>query len=160
MHSLVDQFRTLLRKSSNEKGETLRVQMNQLIEMLLRNGIQIIGLDTQGSIRLFYTFSSLTGLMYLYELYSTNQLVNTIESLFTLLLDDDRSISLHSLEWNLSDYTICVQCFYLSMKLNIMAGMYESMQPSDDDIRPSSTSLHFDRFPHELIEIMLIKAAS
>jgi len=159
---VVDQLTVLLRDTPDEQIEGLVDEARQRINRLRENEASMLIADIGHSIGLFYFTTSLRGLQYLREMYSSEQLKSMMRELFILLLKtDDAVVDLYvdTLRWDLSNYTDCLQQLFALNNLQILSDVYEMSKQNQqlvavcDDVR----SLPIDQFPYELFEMILVR---
>ena len=163
---IVDQLTALLLETPVERIDELYREARQRINQLLGNDVAILTAETGHSIGLFYFTTSIRGMQYLHEIYSSEQLKSMMQELFTLLLknyetdDASRDLRVVTLRWNPSNYIDCLQQLFTFTNLPILSHVYkiakrnQQLAPKCDDVR----SLPIDQLPFELFEMILVKA--
>jgi hypothetical protein len=155
---VVKQIKRLLNKCSVERLKELFSQVVSVGE-----GVQLIDVDEVSSIGLYYWCTSLMGLLYLTELYTSGQLQVTLNRAFAALLGVSQSLTIDSLSWDRSEFFKCNRHMYDSMGMSIFSGIYllaHRRFVNDTSFSTSHAPFLIEQLPHELKEIFVIKSAA
>ena len=115
------------------------------------------------SIRLYLLCATLEGLFYLEEMYSSGELKVFLGSLFCILLNNKRCVSVRTFVWERFNYMECTQHLCSLSGLGLYEEMYKLSQCVIDvraDSMSKYQSMRVDLLPNELFEMLLIKAAN
>jgi hypothetical protein len=126
---IVDRFMALLADSLNSRSdevrETVYKEVVERINELKNRDVQTIAAMKQNSIGLFFMCHSLKGLQHLYDLYSSGQLKQVAQRIFTVLLDDDKPVVVDNLNWDMRNFTNCMHDFCAAVNLKVFSELYE-----------------------------------
>jgi hypothetical protein len=155
---IVERFMAVLGNVPSVERENYYAQVTRHMSELRSRGIDLIAANTQHSIGLFYLCRSLDALQHLYDLFTSGELKQTVERIFTLLLNE-KSVVVDNLNWDSQDYVNGLQDFYAAMNLKTFSELYELAKC----VRLESTaramrSLRVDQLPSELLQLILNKA--
>jgi hypothetical protein len=84
---IVERFMAVLGNVPNEEMENYYAQVTRRVNELRSRGIDLIAVNTQHSIGLFYLCRSLDALQHLYDLFASGELKQILERIFTVLLN-------------------------------------------------------------------------
>ena len=161
---IVDQIMTRLRDTPDERFVELVEKARQRFNQLHENDVAMDMAEIGHSIWLFYFATSLRGLQYLHEIYSNDWLKYVMQEIFIdiLLKTADAAVDFRvdSLEWDLSNYTDCLQQLYSLTNLPILAHVYGMAKHNHALVFKGNDVLllPIDILPFELIEIILVQA--
>jgi hypothetical protein len=156
---IVERFMAVLSKNLNIDREIRYDEVTQLVNDLRSRGIDLIAVNTQHSIGLFYLCRSLDALQRLYDSFTCGEMKQIIERIFTVLLNDGKSVVVDSLHWDMKDYIDCTQDFYAAFNLKTLSELLELAKCARLESTASSVcSLHVDKLPSELLQLILNKA--
>jgi hypothetical protein len=131
--------------------------IGRLIE--LKSDVHLIAAKKQNSIGLFYLCRSFTGLQHLYDLLSSGELKQIIEHFFSVLLNGEESVVVHSLHWDIRDLMNGLQYLYSKANLEIFSELYKMATCSRLESSTSSVCLlHVDKLPSEMLHLIFNKA--
>jgi hypothetical protein len=161
----VDQLTALLRKTPPERKKPLFEEAVERINELDENDVTILMAQIGHSIGLFFFATLLQGLQYLHETYSNEQLKSTMQEIFIMLLKTDENtvldLRVDTLRWDLSNYMDCLTQLYTFMNLPTLSRVYEMAKRNQELIVSNGNdvrSFHIDKFPFELIKMIILRA--
>jgi hypothetical protein len=114
---IVERFMAVLGNVPNEERENYYAQVTRHMNELRSRGIDLIAANTQHSIGLFYLCRSLDALQHLYDLFTSGELKQIVERIFTVLLNEEKSVVVDNLNWDSQDYVNGLQDFYAALNL-------------------------------------------
>jgi hypothetical protein len=183
---IAERFMAVLRSSSNVDREITHDEVKRLVNELRNRGIDLIAVNTQHSIGLFYLCRSPDALQRLYDSFTCGEMKQIVERIFTVLLNDGKSVvvdSLHcgmkqiveriftvllndgksvvvdSLHWDMKDYIDCTQDFYAALNLKTFSEVLELAKCARlESTAGSVCSLHVDKLLSKLLQLTLNKA--
>jgi hypothetical protein len=156
---IVERFMAVLGNVPSVKRENYYAQVTRHMSELRSRGIDLIAVNTQHSIGLFYFCRSLDALQHVYGLFISGELKQTVERTVTVLLNEEKSVVVDNLNWDWQDYVNGLQDFYGALNLKSYFELYDlakcvRLESTASGIR----SLSVDRFPSELLQLILNKA--
>lgn len=155
---IVERFKNLLSESSDTNRENLYSQVVQHVNELRGRGILIVSANSENSIGVLYMCLSLSGLQHLYDLYTSGQLKRIAEHIFTVLLNDEKAVTIDSLQWNARDYVDCMQDICLTANLKTLSELYGLVKHIQrGSLEHTVGSLYIEQFPFELFQLILTK---
>jgi hypothetical protein len=120
---IVKQFRRLLNRCSPERRTEL---ISQVVN--IDDDVQLIDIDKDSSIGLYYWCTSLKGLQYMTELYASGQLQIMLNQAFAALLGASQSLLIDTLSWDRLEFLKCSQYMYELMGMSVFSGVYSLAQ--------------------------------
>jgi hypothetical protein len=147
---------------SERKKQLLSSLLSRHVHELGSADVELIGAKKGHSIGLYYFVKSSSGLRHLCRQYSEGRLVSIVRQLFCAMLTDSESSSLcvDTLRWSESNYVSCMLYFGGFSPSSKLSTIYQlapvnSLFPADC----RSCHVRVERFPVELVEMVLLKAA-
>jgi hypothetical protein len=143
----------------NEDREIMYAQVTRLVNELRSRDIDLIAVNTQHSIGLFYLCRSLDALQHLYDLFTSGELKQIVERIFTVLLNDEKSVVVDSLHWDCKIMNWLAGFLCSVESENFFRVVLELAKCARLESTASSVcSLHVDKLPSELLQLILNKA--
>jgi hypothetical protein len=157
---IVDRFMALLVDSLNSRSdevrETVYKEVVERINELKNRDVQTIAAMKQNSIGLFFMCHSLNGLHHLYDLYSSGQLKQIAQCIFTALFNDDKAVVVDNLNWDTRNFANCMHDFCAAVNLKIFSELYELA--THVQLTSVKCSIDISQLPSELLQMILNKA--
>jgi hypothetical protein len=139
-------------------AEDLRQLLSQ--EVSLGSDVQLIAIVLDEDVAgLFYLCTSLKGLLHLRELYASGTLLLCLNTSLADAKDKCMPV-VDSIDWNMSHYMKCCQYMYHSLGLSRLSNLYSlTRKICCSDSNAPWISVSFERFPPEITETLIIRAA-
>jgi hypothetical protein len=168
----VQRLQEIFKKLSKNPDQILTEEQCAIVgswytETFLKHDVGLLDAKTGNSVTLFFYCTSMSGLQYLHELFSSRQLEAIIENLFNTLLEAEQNAALQidELKWEMRDYLRCMQHMCSLSQLPELSMIYELAQKQQEPLHntvPCSTAerdyLALMQLPYELTEEILVKA--
>lgn len=158
---IIEQFITFLSNLSNERREMSYCTVSRAMLELRKRDAELMVINRSHSIAVYFLCKSPSGLLSLENLYSSGQLRIVLACMFNTLLNNGPSVAVHQLRWDGINYAACAQHLLELSGLTKCSEMYQMLRSASDVVCETHRCLiTTDRLPCELMEMILIKAAS